>query len=27
MSGGVDDIATYSATLSGYGDLYKGYTA
>ena len=27
MSGGVDDIATYSATLSGYGDLFKGYTA
>ena len=24
ISGGVDDIATYSASLSGYGDLYKG---
>ncbi len=24
LSGGVDDIATYSATLSGYGDLFKG---
>lgn len=23
LSGGVDDIATYSATLQGYGDLYK----
>lgn len=23
MSGGVDDIATYSASFSGYGDLYK----
>ena len=23
-SGGVDDIATYSASFSGYGDLYKG---
>jgi hypothetical protein len=23
MSGGVDDIATYSATINGYGDLYK----
>lgn len=27
ISGGVDDIATYSANLSGYGDLYKGTTA
>lgn len=27
LSGGVDDIATYSATLSGYGDLFKGTTA
>jgi len=24
ISGGVDDIATYSASFSGYGDLYKG---
>ena len=24
LSGGVDDIATYSASLSGFGDLYKG---
>ena len=24
ISGGVDDIATYSSSLSGYGDLYKG---
>jgi len=23
MTGGVDDIATYSCTLQGYGDLYK----
>jgi len=23
LSGGVDDIATYSASFSGYGDLYK----
>jgi len=23
MTGGVDDIATYSATFRGYGDLYK----
>jgi predicted secreted protein len=23
ISGGVDDIATYSASFSGYGDLYK----
>jgi len=23
-TGGVDDLATYSATLKGYGDLYKG---
>lgn len=23
LTGGVDDIATYSATLRGYGDLYK----
>ena len=27
ISGGVDDIATYSVSLSGYGDLYKGTTA
>ena len=27
LTGGVDDIATYSASLSGYGDLYKGTTA
>jgi len=27
IAGGVDDIATYSANLSGYGDLYKGTTA
>jgi len=27
LSGGVDDIATYSATLSGYGDLFKGTEA
>jgi len=27
LSGGVDDIATYSATLSGYGDLFKGTVA
>lgn len=26
ISGGVDDIATYSCSLSGYGELYK-YTA
>ena len=24
ISGGVDDIATYSASFTGYGDLYKG---
>ena len=24
ISGGVDDIATYSASFSGYGDLFKG---
>jgi len=24
LTGGVDDIATYSASLSGYGDLFKG---
>ena len=24
ITGGVDDIASYSASLSGYGDLYKG---
>lgn len=23
-TGGVDDLATYSASLKGYGDLYKG---
>lgn len=27
MSGGVDDIATYSCSLSGYGDLYKYTTS
>lgn len=26
LTGGVDDIATYSASLSGYGSLYKGIT-
>lgn len=26
MTGGVDDIATYSCTLQGYGDLYKQTT-
>lgn len=24
ITGGVDDIATYSVSLTGYGDLYKG---
>ena len=24
MTGGVDDLSTYSASLKGYGDLYKG---
>jgi hypothetical protein len=24
ISGGVDDIAVYSASFTGYGDLYKG---
>lgn len=27
MTGGVDDIATYSATFRGYGDLYKEIAA
>lgn len=27
VTGGVDDIATYSASLTGYGELYKGSNA
>lgn len=27
VTGGVDDLATYSASLTGYGELYKGSNA